>query len=217
MNSLEDLRVFLKKKFEEKAITQNALANLLGVDQGSLSRFAKGETGIAGETAFKIMKYFNIQVTTPNNLPVMHRVGAHSPEMLVEGNDLVSVPVMSVAGAGPGQFGYELEPVSNINILQEFIHPELFVCKIEGDSMEPTIMPGAYVGAIPPTKLREGGIYIFYDETLGAMAKRLRYKGPGQLVLESDNQFAAPIPIDARGYERIIVGEVLWVWHQFKR
>lgn len=49
MNTLEDLRIFLKKKFEDRAISQNALAVSLDVDQGSLSRFADGKTGIAGE------------------------------------------------------------------------------------------------------------------------------------------------------------------------
>ena len=58
MNTLEDLRIFLKKKFEDRAISQNALAISLGVDQGSLSRFADGKTGIAGETVFKIIEIY---------------------------------------------------------------------------------------------------------------------------------------------------------------
>ena len=79
MNTLEDLRIFLKKKFEDRAISQNALAISLDVDQGSLSRFADGKTGIAGETVFKIMKYFDIQVLSPEEVPIMRRIGANAP------------------------------------------------------------------------------------------------------------------------------------------
>ena len=217
MNTLEDLRIFLKKKFEDRAILQNALAISLDVDQGSLSRFADGKTGIAGETVFKIMKYFDIQVLSPEEVPIMRRIGANAPEVQVDGENVVNVPVMAVAGAGAGQFNYALEPIDHIPILRDFIHPELFICKIEGNSMEPTIMPGACVGAIPPKRLREGVIYIFYDDVLGVVAKRLYYDGPGKLILVSDNKTVPPIPLDANGYEKVIIGEVIWVWHKFRQ
>lgn len=218
MNTLEDLRIFLKKKLDEETISQSALARLIGVNQSSLSRFADGQTGIAGDAVFKIMKYFDVEVLGPEDgaSPVMRRIGSNAPEVKVQGDDLITVPVMAIAGAGPGQFAYSLEPIEHIPILREFIHPLLFVCKIEGDSMEPTIMSGAYVGAIPPDRLSEGKMYIFYDEVLGAMVKRLYYDGPGKLMLVSDNKATPPVPLDARGYENVIVGEVLWVWQKFK-
>lgn len=63
-------------------------------------------------------------------------------------------------------------------------------------------MPGACVGAIPPKRLREGVIYIFYDDVLGVVAKRLYYDGPGKLILVSDNKTVPPTPLDANGYEK---------------
>ena len=26
-----------------------------------------------------------------------------------------------------------------------------------------------------------------------------------------------PIPLDANGYEKVIIGEVIWVWHKFRQ
>lgn len=146
------MRIFLKKKFKDRAISQNALAISLDVDQGSLSRFADGKTGIAGETVFKIMKYFDVQVLSPEEVPIMRRIGANAPEVQVDGENVVNVPVMAVAGA----------------------------C----------------VGAVPPKRLREGVIYIFYDDVLGVVAKRLYYDGPGKLILVSDNK---TVPLHPEG------------------
>lgn len=196
--------------------TENEMALFLGLAKTNVSKFynfMKG-TDTQYSAVFEWIEKLSGMDEGGAIMPVMRRIGGNAPEIPVEG-DLVEVPVMSVVGAGPGQFNYDLEPISSIQILRDFVHPNLFVCQIEGDSMEPTIMAGAYVGAIPPTRLREGGIYIFYDEMLGAMAKRLRYEGPGRLSLASDNKSVPPIPLDARGYENVIVGEVLWVWHKF--
>lgn len=52
------------------------------------------------------------------------------------------------------------------------------------------------MGAIPPKRLREGCIYIFYDDVLGVVAKRLYYDGPGKLILVSDNK---TVPLHPEG------------------
>ena len=213
---IEELRSLVGKgkRFESDA----ALANFCEVDAAFVHKHLRGK--VKGDKIRPLLDFLNkagVNMTLGGqNLPVMRRIGVNAPEVRVEGEDVVTVPVMAVAGAGPGQFAFSLEPIDHIPILRQFIHPLLFVCRIEGDSMEPTIISGAYVGAIPPERLHEGKMYIFYDEVLGAMVKRLYYDGPGKLVLVSDNKATPPVSLDARGYENVIVGEVLWVWQKFK-
>ena len=195
------------------------MAMFLGLSKTNFSKlynFLKG-TETQYTTVFDWIEKLSVADEEGAVMPFMRRMGANAPEVAVEGDDLVTVPVVGVVGAGPGQFNYALEPIEHIPVLKNFIHPGLFVCQIEGDSMEPTILAGAYVGAIPPTRLREGAIYIFYDTVLGAVAKRLCYEGPGKLSLVSDNKAVPPISLDVRGYQNVLVGEVLWVWHKFKK
>lgn len=202
------------KRFE----SDTALAAFCGVDPAFVHKHLRGK--VKGDKIRPLLDFFGKagveMALSDKKLPIMRRIGANAPEMEVEGDDLVTVPVMAIAGTGPGQFAFSLEPIDHIPILREFIHPLLFVCKIEGDSMEPTVMSGAYVGAIPPERLHEGKMYVFYDEVLGTMVKRLYYDGPGKLVLVSDNKATPPVQLDARGYENVIVGEVLWVWQKFR-
>lgn len=217
INFLKDqIRAAIPNEF--KNISE--VAEKAGVNQPNLSELMKGNRkSMKLETAWKLIDALGLEVRPKSpggDYPTIRRIGSHAPEVEVKGDNLVTVPVMAVAGAGPGQFAFSLEPIDHIPILRDFIHPLLFVCKIEGDSMEPTIMSGAYVGAIPPERLHEGKMYVFYDEVLGAMVKRLYYDGPGKLALVSDNKATPPVKLDARGYENVIVGEVLWVWQKFK-
>lgn len=56
MDSIKDLRLFLREKLESGEVTQNSLAKQLGITQAIISRFSKGATGIDAEAAFKVEK-----------------------------------------------------------------------------------------------------------------------------------------------------------------
>ena len=191
---------------------QSELAKSCGLPDGTVSRYLSGARGKGLEAFLKFLE--GAGMLSGGGFPVMRRMGINAPEMAVDG-DLCDVEIVGVVGAGPGQF--ELAEPETLKILKEFIHPGLFVCRVLGDSMEPVIMDGAYVGAVPlsgPPK--DGAIYIVYDDFMGAVAKRVYYGGQGKLVLKSINPNAPEMELDVSGYEHSIRGEILWVWHNLK-
>lgn len=195
--------------------TENEMALFLGLAKTNVSKFynfLKG-TDTQYSAVFDWIEKLSGIDEGGAIMPVMRGVGANAPEIIVEG-DVVMAPVVGAVGAGPGQFNADLTPIGSIPILRRFIHPDLFICEVKGDSMEPVIMDGGFVGAIPLTQVpRDGGIYIIYDEELGATAKYIYHGDNGKLILRSENPKAPERELDARGYEKAVVGEVLWIWH----
>lgn len=199
------------KRFETSA----ALADLCDADPAFVHKHLQGK--IKGDKIRPLLDFLRkagVNMTfSDGKLPVMRGMGANAPEMPVEG-DTVMAPVVGAVGAGPGQFNIDLAPIGSIPILKKFVHPDLFICEVKGDSMEPVVMDGGFVGAIPLTNVpRDGGIYIIYDDELGATAKYVHHGSNGKLILRSENPRIPPRELDVRGYEKAVVGEVLWIWH----
>lgn len=145
--------------------------------------------------------------------PIMRRLGANSPTQKVDGGDLREVPIMACAGAGPAVEDCSLEFVQTISVLEDYVHPGVFACKIVGDSMEPSIINGAYVGVVPLSEnLVEGAIYLIWQPPFGLVAKRVYPGQDGTLILRSDNPAVKDVVIEAAAYENIIKGRVVWVW-----
>lgn len=64
-------------------------------------------------------------------VPIIRRMGLHSPAQKVEGNDLPTIPVVGFVGAGLGyENSFNVEPIHSIAVLQEYILPGLFACKV---------------------------------------------------------------------------------------
>lgn len=213
MDTLAELKALIKSRLAEKVFTQRSLSDACDIEQGSLSRFLADKTTLSGEGVIKLMRYLGVDVVFPGSTPVMRRIAVHAPECPVDGEDILNVPVVRVVGCGAGR--YELEVSETIKILKQFAHENLSVCKIHGTSMEPVIKDGAYVGVVPlDGPPADGGLYVVYDDVLGAVAKYVFFAGQGQLVLRSANPNSPDIALDARGYDGVIVGKVVWVWQQ---
>jgi len=98
-------------------------------------------------------------------------------------------------------------------ILPQYARAEMVALVVEGDSMEPTIKKGAYVGIVPyDGSISEGGIYLIHRPPWGRMLKRVRMGQVGDIVLHSDNPLYEPITLSPEGYERLINGKVVWIW-----
>ena len=219
MDAAQFVRDKINQAIPERFKNLSRLAEEAGVNQPNLNEFMKGNRKSMNlETAWKIFTTLGMEHMNDSShtTPTIRRMGAYSSEFEVKGNDLVTVPIISAVGCGPGQ--YELVENKTIQILREFVHPGLQVCQFEGDSMEPIIMNGGYVGVIPLERApRDGGIYVIYDDVIGLVTKYVYYGGQGKYVLKSENPNSPEIDIGANGYENLIIGEVVWVWHNFKR
>lgn len=147
------------------------------------------------------------------NIPTIRRLGNNAPTELIKGEDLPTVPVLGSAGAGDAVEFFSAEPERFIQVLKQYAIPNVVALHVEGESMEPTIRKGSYVGIAPMNdRIVEGNIYLVNLPYLGRVVKRIRMRGDGMLEMYSDNPNFDPQPLPNDGYENIIVGRVVWIW-----
>jgi phage repressor protein C with HTH and peptisase S24 domain len=170
-------------------------------------------------TLAPILAKLGARIILPNetsaSTAVIQRVTVHAPAETVCGENLKRIPVVGNAGAGSAMEFFEHAPDSWIPVLPLYFLPEMRAFKVTGDSMEPTIRKGAYIGVVPYSgALSEGSIYLVRDPHFGHIVKRIRKDRSGKLMLFSDNPNWEPVPMPHEGYENVVVGEVRWVWQQ---
>jgi phage repressor protein C with HTH and peptisase S24 domain len=147
--------------------------------------------------------------------PVIKRTGSNSPVEQVKGSGLPTVPVFGSTGAGDPQEFWSMEPEREIEVLPQYARPGMVALRVDGDSMEPTISKGAYVGIAPLNgAVSEGGIYLVNVPLFGRVIKRLHLGDGGSIELISDNRKYPPTRLPLEQYESIVIGKVTWVWQE---
>ena len=203
----------MKEKVDEGGRgSVSRLAELLNTERGTVSKYINGQLKGERVPADKIL-FFEEKLGLA---PVLKRIGVHSPAEPVEGDNLPIIPVFSHAGAGsPSEF-FSGTPEVTIPVLPQYFLPDIAAIKVTGDSMEPTISKGAYVGVVPLGEdLIEGGIYLVSRPPVGVLVKRVRLGKEGNILLYSDNPRYEPQELPFEGYEDVIIGKVVWVWQLF--
>ncbi len=192
---------------------QQALADKTGIKQNTLSQILNGTTKSPGlNKVGPIIDALGMEafLDTP---ATMHRMGANSPVEKVEGSGLPRVPVIGSAGAGAPQEFWSAEPEMMIEVLPQYFRPDMVTLRIEGDSMEPTIQKGAYVGVVKVDgDIEEGGVYLVHIPPFGRVVKRVRAGQGDTIELVSDNAKYPPKAVPLEQYDQIIIGRVAWVW-----
>ena len=191
---------------------QSGFSRDCGVPQTSLSRMVLGKTPKPSlETVGAIVDALGPEVF----FPVIKRTGANSPVEQVAGNGLPTVPVFGTTGAGDPQEFWSQEPERQIEVLPQYARPGMVALRVDGDSMEPTINKGAYVGIAPLNgAVSEGGIYLVSVPLFGRVIKRLHLGDGGCIELISDNSKYPPTRLPMEQYESIVIGRVAWVWQE---
>jgi len=191
---------------------QSGFSRDCGVPQTSLSRMVLGKTPKPSlETVGAIVDALGPEVF----FPVIKRTGANSPVEQVAGNGLPTVPVFGTTGAGDPQEFWSQEPERQIEVLPQYARPGMVALRVDGDSMEPTISKGAYVGIAPLNgAVSEGGIYLVSVPLFGRVIKRLHLGDGGCIELISDNSKYPPTRLPMEQYESIVIGRVAWVWQE---
>lgn len=135
------------------------------------------------------------------------------PESALPASIGVIVPVYAAAGAGAALERIEDEPLAQISIPMKYARAALFVVLVEGDSMEPTIRKGAYVGLDRESqKIVQGEVYGVNLPYEGVVLKRVYLDHSNNaLILKSDNPSHDPITLPIDGREGLIVGRAVWV------
>ena len=206
-------------------VIHDAIRRYVRYEHGGVIKKAAQELGVKYET----FKSWHDEVKSPTleslspcmeklgfPLPrkaTIRRTGANSPAEIVDGDGLCAVPVLGAAGAGGAVEFFATEPETVIQVMEQYAISGVVALHIEGDSMEPTIRKGSYVGVVPMEgKIIEGNIYLVDLPHLGRVVKRIRMRSDGRLEMYSDNPKFEPHPLPDDGYEHIIVGRVVWIW-----
>jgi phage repressor protein C with HTH and peptisase S24 domain len=146
---------------------------------------------------------------------LIRRTGPNSPVEEVRGSGLPKIPVYGTAGAGDPQEFWSMEPEREIEVLPQYARKGMVAVRVDGDSMEPTIQKGAYVGVAPlDGPLTEGRIYLVNVAPFGRLVKRVRAGQGGCIELISDNPKYPPTVVPLEQYESVVVGRVAWVWQE---
>lgn len=220
-------KAILKKvqELESSGVKRSDISRMLGHSGRSAVTNWLNESTTAENASFPdMLRYLDVlgldvcDYIPETQLPTIHRLKAHSPVETVDGEGLPTIPVLAYAGAGnPVEFFETTNVARRIPVLPEYAMPNIAAVQITGDSMEPVIKKGAYVGVIPLCgELCEGGIYLISRPPFGLVVKRVRMNAQGEIVLHSDNPKYEPLVIEPEGYEDIIIGEVVWVWQMMK-
>ena len=191
---------------------QSGFSRDCGVPQTSLSRMVLGKTPKPSlETVGAIVDALGPEAF----FPVIKRTGSNSPVEQVKGSGLPTVPVFGSTGAGDACEFWSQEPERQIEVLPQYAKPGCIALRVEGDSMEPTITRGAYVGVVPLNgSISEGGIYLVNVAPFGRLIKRIRMGDGDSIELVSDNRKYPPKHVPLEQYEAVVVGRVVWVWQE---
>ena len=199
-------------KRECDASGQSALARRAGIAQQHLSAIVTGKTKTPSLRNVGAL----VDAMGPDAFfPVIKRTGSHSPVEQVRGSGLPTVPVFGSTGAGEPQEFWTQEPEREIEVLPQYAKPGMVALKVDGDSMEPTILRGSYVGIAPLNGgISEGGIYLVHVPPFGRVIKRIRMGEGESIELVSDNRKYPPKHIPLEQYSSIVIGRVAWVWQE---
>lgn len=191
---------------------QSGFSRDCGVPQTSLSRMVLGKTPKPSlETVGAIVDALGPEAF----FPVIKRTGSNSPVEQVKGSGLPTVPVFGSTGAGDACEFWSQEPERQIEVLPQYAKPGCIALRVEGDSMEPTITRGAYVGVVPLNgSISEGGIYLVHVAPFGRLIKRIRMGSADSIELVSDNRKYPPRSLPLEQYDSVVVGRVVWVWQE---
>lgn len=149
----------------------------------------------------------------PSKVPAIKRIGPNAPLEKIEGENLPPIPVLGHTGAGNAVELFSQEPEFWLPVLPQYFRTGVIGLVVDGDSMEPTIKKGAFVGVVPyDGSINEGGVYLIDRPPFGRIIKRIKMGTDNNLLLISDNPDYPPIHVSEEGYEKIIVGRVIWIW-----
>lgn len=129
------------------------------------------------------------------------------------GGDMLEIKIWELAGAGNPLENNEAEPIERVTLPSKLVHNYTNGFKVEGDSMYPTIVNGAYVGFDSnDKKVVSSAIYCLHLPYEGYVVKRLEIK-PNEIIIRSDNKMVEDysIPLDDMS-ENLVVGRVRWIF-----
>lgn len=203
-----ELGKFLKNRREKLNYSTNHIEIYTGINKADLSRIENGKKKKINPIYLKELA----KVLKLNQIELFNMVGFIDDEYLAKNElletEFMTIPIYSSVSAGLGCEACS-EPIDYITVPK--IKGEIIAIKVNGDSMEDTILDGATILVKKETTVEIGEIGVFLTNDTDyaeGFVKRLRHKN-GVYVLESDNKKYPDIEI--RTIDIIACGKVLKV------
>lgn len=209
---MNNLRILRKRK----GVTQQQVADYLGVNRVSYTDFENGKTNIKPEYLNNLSDYFGVSIDVIlGRESVMEPFGKKidlKPELVAE--DEIMIPVVASLRCGFGRSGEatfrERKPVpkSYINRWGK----DIVYYEAVGESMLPTITPGDLLVTIPGSAWEDGWIVVV-DINDSDTIKRIYRTEDGGINLVPDNvrhyKTMHLTPEDLKTYNVAILGHVV--------
>ena len=133
----------------------------------------------------------------------------------VSGTGLQTVPVYTVAGAGPAVVVSELEPLFTVTAPPDYFRHSDYAIVIDGHSMEPLIPHGAIVGVKLNSPFVANELYLAQIPYEGLVVKRVGVdREKNEFVFKSINPDKEAYPdfrLSMGECENVIIGRVVWI------
>lgn len=172
------------------------LADMTGASVAAIGHYKKGHRTPKDDFIEKFIEVFNLNEKEQTKLKMAVALD-RTPEIIkkqlnnkkneIINTDFMIIPIYSSVSAGLGCMACA-EPIDYITVPK--MNGEIIAIKVNGDSMEDTILDGAtiLVKKNTPVELGEIGVFLTNDiDYAEGFVKRLRHKN-GTYVLESDNK-----------------------------
>lgn len=239
----DDFFEIIRQRIKEAGFSQNQFAKDAGIQQGSLSRFLKGEqASLSGDSVAKILKFFGAKLVFPgeeaaepdkdvcfvNARLVPAGEGIEPPQA----EDYIAAPLVGEVGAGPGYIPQD--EVKSWFLAYRHLpavrhRRNLLAVEIgkNSDSMLPTLNPGDIVLVDRDDRNVEhsGHMMLVLDPDGAGMIKRVSVREEGNdfhITFYSDNSLKhPPLVYSLRedyldDWDRAIVGRAIWAWSDIR-
>lgn len=205
----------VKESLELAGLKQKDLVDAFGVSAPSVYAYITGGSRMTEERYAKFAQLTGVNIhwlITGEGPKLLHGAASGVAEAQTDYNGMVKMPVYAMAGAGSPCCIDALEPIRHICVEKKMDGPNIRVIEVRGNSMEPTLMDGSYVGVdITDKNVISGKLYAVYLPYEGIVVKRI-WIGPELVKIESDNKSAPShdMSIDRINWETFIQGRVKW-------
>lgn len=231
INASSFIDIYRRIQLATNTKTQQALANILGVHQSTISD-AKRRNAIPPRWAITLFEksglnqdwlyygtgpmYLRTELGyMPTDLPA---TAVTNPAHYGEPAATCQIVTVYSMYFQPNRKGIKLKTAGKLALPSSFIGPDVLVLSMRGNNMAPTIQSGAYFGVstkdIQPVS---GGIFVLRVDHVGLFVRRV-FPECGSMynyVLRSDNATHPESVMQPQEVAERIVGRVRWVMQEF--
>ena len=197
----------LKKLRKEKGVTQQQVANFLGVTSVAYGHYETGRRALTQERIAKLAEYFgtstddilgiNNDLSDPGWKTVNDPDDPRFPPKVFPAEPLPDldretalIPILGSVRAGYDNYAEEnLEGYLQVDDRLKSMHPDAYVLNVRGDSMEPEIKHGDIVICAPDVEIRNNDVAVVCVNGDVGTVKRVRFDNNGLTLVPANPNY----------------------------